>query len=350
MADALLRIFDGHNDTLLDLHREERGGGRSFFERGGGHVDLPRAREGNFAGGFFAAFVPNEDANYERVETDDGHEIPLAGAISHERAREETYDMLARLYRIEREAGEAFRVVRTVADLDACLADGAVAAIPHLEGAAAVAPDLSNLDFLYAAGVRSIGIVWSRPNAFGHGVQFKYPATPDTGPGLTDAGRELVRACNERGIVVDLAHLTAAGFRDAAAVSNDPLVVSHTAAHERCPASRNLTDEQLDAVADSGGVVGITFAASSLRADGRGDPDTPISTLVDHVEYVADRIGVEHVALGSDFDGATIPESVGDATGLPDVVAALRSRGFDDAAVRKIARDNWLRVVRETWR
>jgi membrane dipeptidase len=351
MTDREFRVFDGHNDTLLDLHLDERGGGRSFFERSeSSHLDLPRAREGHLGGGFFAVFVPNEEYDYERTETAEGYETELPPAIDRERAESFTYDALARLHRIAAESAGAVRVVGEYDDLEATLRDSdAVAAIPHLEGAEAVAPDLSNLDFLYAAGVRSIGVVWSRPNAFGHGVRFEYPGTPDTGPGLTDAGRSLVAACNERGILVDLAHATKDTFRDAAELSTDPLVVSHGAVRGVCPLSRNLTDEQLDAVADSGGVVGITFAAGQIRPDGESDPDTPISTLVDHVEYVAARVGVEHVALGSDFDGATVVDSVGDATGLPDVLAEIRRRGFDDEAVRAIARDNWLRVIRETW-
>jgi membrane dipeptidase len=357
MTNPSTRVFDGHNDTLIDLHIAERGGGRSFFERSEtGHLDLPRARGGDFGGGFFAVFVPNDDYEYERTETEAGYEMDLPPAISHERAKAFTYDALARLHRIEAESAAesgtdgVVRVVGEYDDLEATLADSdAIAAIPHLEGAEAVAPDLSNLDFLYTAGVRSIGPVWSRPNEFGHGVRFEYPGTPDTDPGLTEAGRDLVCACNERGILVDLAHTTTAGFRDVAEISTDPLVVSHTAVHDICPVSRNLTDDQIDAVADSGGLVGITFAESFLRSDPQSDADLSIAELVDHVEYVADRVGVEHVALGSDFDGADVPDAVGDVTGLPDVLSEIRDRGFTDEEVRKVARDNWLRVIRATW-
>ncbi|WP_134671271.1 dipeptidase [Halorussus marinus] len=350
MTNAPVAVFDGHNDTLLDVRADGREGGRSFFERReAGHLDLPRARDGGLAGGLFAVFVPNDDHEYDREPTAEGYEMDLPPAVDRERARAFTYDALARLHRIRADSDGAVRIVGDAEALDAALDSDALAAIPHLEGAEAVAPDLSNLDLLYAAGVRSIGPVWSRPNAFGHGVRFEYPGTPDTGPGLTDAGRDLVAACNDRGIVVDLAHLNAAGFEDVAALSTDPLVVSHGAVHAICPSSRNLTDEQLDAIAASGGLVGITFAVGFLRPDGESDPDTPIATLVDHVEYVADRVGVDHVALGSDFDGATIPDPIGDATGLSDVLAAIRDRGFDEDEVEKIARDNWLRVLGETW-
>jgi membrane dipeptidase len=365
------RVFDGHNDTLLDLHVDARGGGRSFFERSrDGHVDLPRALAGNYAGGCFAVFVPNADYEAELVETADGYAVPLAPAVEHERAKSFTYDVLADLYRVERQSRDragtiepnngddgsgdgddlaAFRVARTAADVrEGVAADDVVVALAHLEGAAAVAPDLGNLDLLYAAGVRSLGLVWSRPNAFGEGVPFAYPRTPDTGGGLTDAGRDLVAACNDRGIVVDLAHATERTFFDTAAVTTGPLVVSHTAAHAICPSTRNLTDEQLDAVADTDGVIGIAFCAENLDPDGDQDTDLPLSVVVDHVAYVADRVGVDHVAIGSDFDGATVPDSVGDVTGLPALFDALRDRGFTAADCRAVAHENWLRVLDAT--
>ncbi|WP_336361118.1 dipeptidase [Haladaptatus sp. ZSTT2] len=342
-------FFDGHNDTLLHLHLPERGQGRSFFEASElGHIDLPRARAANYAGGLFAIFAPG-DGTAEIIETADGYEVPLADAIDTGRANRVTYDVLERLYRLETEADGAVRVVRDTADLTACLADDALAVVVHLEGAEAVEPDLSNLDFLYAAGVRSIGLTWSRPNAFGHGVPYQYPHSPDTGPGLTDAGRDLVRACNDRGIVLDLAHLNEAGFFDVAALSDDPLVVSHTGAFALNETTRSLTDEQLDTVEKSGGVVGITFCVTNIRADADNNPDTAISTFVDHIEYVAARIGVEHVAIGTDFDGATVPDAVGDVTGMPAVFAALGERGFSEEAIRKIAFENWVRVLEETW-
>ena len=345
------RVFDGHNDTLLHLYLPDRGLGRSIFERSEiGDVDLPRARDGNYAGGFFAVFVPNESTS-DLKRTDDGYEVPLASAVPTARAKRFTHDVLARLYSAEEASNGEFTVVRTTDELEGALDDeSVVAAIAHLEGAAAIEPDLSNLDFLYAAGVRSIGLTWSRPNAFGHGVPFRYPGSPDTGPGLTENGRDLVRACNERGIVVDLAHLNEAGFWDVAELSDAPLVVSHAGAHARCPSTRNLTDAQLAAVAETNGVVGVTFDLPNIRPDGENDPETPLSVYVEHVEHIVDRIGIEHVALGSDFDGCRVPNAVTDVTGLPRVMRELRDSGFGRGDRRRFARENWLRVIGETWR
>ena len=207
------------------------------------------------------------------------------------------------------------RVARSIADVDkARNDDGPPVTVLHLEGAEAIGPSLEALELWYAAGLRSLGPVWSRANAFAHGVPFIFPSSPDTGPGLTDAGRALVGRCAELGILVDLSHLNEAGFWDVAKLEPGPLVASHSAAHSLCPASRNLTDEQLDAIGEAGGLVGIVFACPFLRPDFADDPDTPLDLIVQHARYVADRIGPEHVALGSDFDGATIPDELGAPT------------------------------------
>jgi membrane dipeptidase len=182
-------------------------------------------------------------------------------------------------------------------------------------------------------------------------VPFRFPSTPDTGPGLTDAGKRLVRACNELGIVVDLAHLNERGFFDVAEISAAPLVDTHTAAHVLTPTARNLTDAQLDAIGDSDGVVGVILNVADLREDARGDrPDMPLRRWVAHVDHIAERIGVEHVALGTDFDGAPMPQEAPDAAHLPRVLQALRDAGWGDAALRAFAHGNWLRVLSATWR
>src|SRR5690606_7884594 len=141
----------------------------------------------------------------------------------------------------------------------------------QIEGAEAIDPDLNALEVLYQAGLRSLGITWSRPNTFASGVPFRFPSSPDTGPGLTDAGRDLVRACNELGILIDLSHLNQQGFYDVAGLSDAPLVATHSNAHVVSNTSRNLTDDQLEAIRASGGVVGLNYAVAFLRPDGSRD-------------------------------------------------------------------------------
>lgn len=351
-AAPLPPVLDGHNDTLLHLHLLDRGHGRSFFERGTeGHIDLPRAREGHFGGGFFAIFVPSLSSSANDLTiTGTGYEVRLAPPIDPAYARRVTLDVTDLLFHLEAQSGGQFAVARTAADLTRCLRDGVLAAILHFEGAEAIDPDLDALDVFYRMGLRSLGIVWSRPNAFGHGVPFRYPSSPDIGAGLTEAGRALVRACNRLGIMLDLSHLNERGFWDVAGLSEAPLVATHSAAHTICPSTRNLTDKQLDAIKESDGVVGMNFEVSSVRPDGADDPETPLEVLVRAMDYLVERMGINCVAFGSDFDGATMPREIGDVAGVPKLLEALRAHGYDDMALRKVAYENWLRVLGKTWR
>jgi membrane dipeptidase len=345
-------IFDGHNDVLLALYRPRAGEERSFFERSAqGHIDLPRARAGGFGGGFFAVYVPSPPGSPSMSDLPDGgtYEAPLPAPLELGYSQGVALGMSGLLFRLEAESQGALKVVRSAAEISACLETGVVAAILHFEGAEAIDPGLTALDVFYQAGLRSIGPVWSRPNAFGHGVPFAYPRTPDTGPGLTDAGKELVKACNRLRIMIDLSHLNEAGFWDVARLSDAPLVATHSNVHALCQSSRNLTDKQLDAIRESDGMVGLNFAVSFLREDGRNDANTPLETMVRHVSYLVERLGIERVGLGSDFDGATIPSAIGDVSGLPALMVALADHGFSAEDLRKLAHGNWVRVLEKTW-
>jgi membrane dipeptidase len=356
-------VFDGHNDTLLDLPLT----GRSFFERSPqGHVDLPRAREGGLGGGFFAVFIrdPEIVAADPPESEDDSNDTTAVAArmagrysdpanlpppMSLEYAQREAMRAVARLFRMEAESAGAARVVRTARELRDCLEDGTFAMELHFEGAEAIDSDFDALETYYQAGLRSLGITWSRPNRFGHGVQFQFPASPDSGPGLTDLGKELVRACNRLGILIDLSHLNEAGFWDVAALSDAPLVATHSNAHAICAATRNLTDRQLDAIRDSEGMVGLNFHVGFLHPNGERDRGLDLGVMVDHLDCLIDRVGDDKVGLGSDFDGATMPEGIRDVSLLPNLLDAMRARGYDDPTIRKIAYENWLRVLGKTW-
>jgi membrane dipeptidase len=281
--------------------------------------------------------------------TGEGYEVKLAPRVDHSRARQMTIEVASLLFQLEEESNGQLRVVRTAGEMAACLQGGALAVVLHLEGAEAIEPGLEALQAFYNAGMRSLGIVWSRPNDFGTGVPFRFPHSPDTGPGLTDAGRELVRACNTLGIMLDLSHLNERGFWDVARLSDAPLVATHSNAHALCPVTRNLTDRQLDAIKESDGMVGVCFDLSMLRWTGRLDADLPIAEIVRHVDYLAERMGIDHVGFGSDFDGTTVPSELADVTGLPRLVAALARAGYDDTALRKLTSENWLRLLKKTW-
>lgn len=339
----MLPVFDGHNDALT---RDDHAG---FVEgRPQGHLDLPRMRAGGMRGGIFAVFTPSRRERKKPLPRGDGViEFELAPPVSHRRAAADATRAAGRLMAMERE--EHVRVARVIADVDDAMSnDGPPVAVLHLEGAEAIDPSLEALDLWHTVGLRSLGPVWSRSNAFGHGVQFVFPSSPDIGTGLTDSGRALVRRCAELGILVDLSHLNEAGFWDVARLDLAPLVASHSAAHALCRASRNLTDSQLDAIGSSGGLVGIVFASSFLRPDFADDPNTPLQLIVNHARYVADRIGAEHVGLGSDFDGASL--ALRDVSDLPKLLDALADAGFSADELAAIAWKNWRRVLAEWWR
>ncbi len=350
-----MNIFDGHNDTVHRL-REYREGGIDFIAGGeGGHLDLPRARAGGMVGGLFAIFVrpehpPQPNTSKEARVVPAGEEPRLPDPVPHDYAARKGAEQLAALKALAARSDGQVRIETSVNGIRAATAAGAFTIVLHMEGAEPIAEDLTGLEDFYDAGLRSLGLVWSRPNAFATGVPFAYNRSPDTGPGLTQAGRDLVRACNRMGILIDLAHLNERGFWDVAGLSTAPLVATHACAHAITPTTRNLTDRQLDAIRDSDGLVGCNFAVGDVRPDGRRDAETPIEMLTAHIAYLADRLGIERVAIGSDFDGTIVPAPIKDAAGLPVLIGALRARGFDDDALRRIAFENWMRVFGLTWR
>jgi len=346
----IVEIFDGHTDTVQRLV-EYGPGGRDFLVRSNdGHLDLPRAREGGLIGGLFALFAkPEEAPEGDLTQTADGYEVRLAHALDPRLARQQINAQLAAVKRlVERSEGQ-IRLATSISELEAARKVQAFSIVLHMEGAEAIDPKLDGLERLHAAGLRSLGLVWSRPNIFGHGVPFAYPRSPDTGLGLSPLGKELVRACNRLGIMIDTSHLNERGFWDVAALSSAPLVATHTCAHSICRSTRNLTDKQLDAVRESRGVVGFNLSVNDVRPDANLDANTALDVVVRHIQYLVDRIGEDCVALGTDFDGAVIPSSIQDASGLPRLLSALRTHGFSDAMLRKFALENWLRAFKVIW-
>jgi membrane dipeptidase len=345
------QVFDGHNDVLLRLWQRARTGADPLAEfrdgSGRGHITLAKARAGGLAGGLCAIFVPSGSFALARADAAGRYVTPLSATVERAAAIETALEIADIACRLDR-AG-LWRLCRTTAEIRAAMAAGVFAAVLHMEGCEPLAADLAALETFHAAGLRSLGPVWSRPNGFGHGVPFAWPMSPDTGPGLTPPGFELVRACDRLGIAIDLAHITEQGFWDVARTTTRPLIVSHSNAHALTAVARNLTDRQLDAVRESGGLVGLNFATTMLRPDGREDADTPLTDMVRHIDHLADRLGIEGVALGSDFDGATIPAEIGDASGLQALVGALAAAGYGTDEIAAICRGNWLRALGVAW-
>lgn len=340
-------FFDGHNDTLLKLLEAEGDKTRLFIEgMPAADIDLPRAKAAGMVGGFFAMFPPPVKSNAGGAVSASDSKGTLPPELGLADAQASTLGMAAILLQLERAGGLA--ICRSAADIRAATDRDTLAAVMHIEGAEAIDTDFYALDVLYAAGLRSIGLVWSRANAYATGVPFRFPSDAEIGPGLSDAGKALVRECNRRGVMIDLSHLNAAGFRDVAALSDKPLVATHSNVHAICASSRNLVDWQLAAIAESRGLVGVNYAAGFLRPDGQWQKDTDLEVIVRHVDALIEALGEDGVALGSDFDGAMVPAAMGDVTGVPKLLQALLDKGYGEALVRKIALGNWLAMIERT--
>ena len=327
------KVFDGHNDMLYQLWTRGDQKGQLFLS---GEPSNPlsithhKAKEGGLAGGLFAIFVPaNKNVKGTRN-------------LSQPEAFQYTLDMLAIADYLNDAHGHSFRICRNKSDIIKAEKEGAIAAVLHIEGAEAIGADLTEIEQLSSRGIRSIGPLWSRPNIFGQGVPFTYPGSPDQGSGLTANGKALVKECDAAGIMLDVSHLNEAGFWDIAKISNQPIIASHSNAHSLCPSPRNLTDRQLDAIAERGGLVGVCFATAYLREDGARDRDTSLDLILRHFDYLISRVGEDNVAFGSDFDGAVLPASLSDAAALPTLITAMQAYGFGAPLIAKLCWDNWL--------
>ena len=344
MSTFTIPVFDGHNDVLSKLWQHPEAVAAFFTGLPNGHMDLPRIRQGKMLGGIFATWVPSHPQLADAASDLASFPQEIVNA-----SRDATLSMLALLLRIEQASQGQVKICRSVRDIRHCMANDVLAVVMHVEGAEALDAQGDLLDILYASGLRTLGPLWSRPNQFGDGVPFRYPASPDIGNGLTAAGKQLVRDCNRRRILVDLSHMDEKGFWHTAAISDAPLVASHSNAHALCAQSRNLTDRQLAAIAESQGFVGVNFAVQFLREDGNATAPTGVDAIVRHVEYLLDKVGEDNVGFGSDLDGAIMPGDMQDVAGFPLLVNALAARGYSHELLTKICHGNWLRVLEATW-
>lgn len=311
-------VFDGHCDTLLSL----LDGKRKLGDRSGeGHIDLPRLREGGVTAQVFAIFIEDEY-------------LPAGAA-------RQTLRLMDVLFRELAQNADALLLATTTEDIELAKRTHKVAVVIGIEGAESLEGDLALLRAFHHMGLRVITIAWSRRNQAADGT---YEVR--TGGGLTRFGLELVQECNRLGILIDISHLAPAGVRDVLEASSRPIIASHSNAHALCSHVRNLTDEQLAAVAAKGGVVGVTYVPEFLTNGGQG---ASLDTLLDHVAHIVQVAGIDHVGLGSDFDGFTSapPAGLEDVTHLPALSEALVRRGYAADQVRKVLGGNFMRVFRQ---
>lgn len=310
-------VVDTHVDTLLAAAY----GRRSLAERSDeGHVDFPRLKEGGVNVQFFAHYI---EPAFK----------PDRGLLR--------FMQLADVFYREVEASQgAAEVAFSVQDIRRITDEGRVACILAIEGGEAIQGDMGVLRMLYRLGVRSIGLTWNQRNALADGV-----GEARTGGGLTNVGVKAVKEMNRLGVLVDVSHLTEPGFWDVVEVSDKAFIASHSNAKAVCDHPRNLTDEQITAMAKKGGVMGMNFAPAFVH------PETAtLKGVLDHIDHIVDLVGIEHVGIGSDFDGiGSTPAGLEDVTCLPRLTEGLVDRGYSDEDITAILGGNFLRVCERVW-
>lgn len=310
-------VLDAHADTVLELER-----GRSLTERGTtGHIDLPRLAEGGVRFQVFALFTEPQ--------------------YKPERALARVLHLWDTLRAALAAAPDRVRLCTCPEDLEP-LADGRLGAILSVEGGEAIGTDLALLRVLWQLGVRAMGLTWNERNAMADGA-----GESRAGGGLTAFGRDAVAEMNRLGMVVDVSHLCARSFWDVLEVSRRPVIASHSNARALCDHVRNLDDDQIRALAQAGGVMGMNFFPSFLDAQPeRAD----IARVCDHIDHICGLVGPAHVGLGSDFDGIErTPRGLEDTAHLPALTGALLARGYSPEDLRGILGGNFLRVFQEGW-
>ncbi|MGP5791046.1 dipeptidase [Psychrobacter celer] len=342
-------IFDGHNDLLTRLWLSSADDPVHDFIYGTlpGHLDLKRCRRARWMGGLFSIFLPP----YAYVKNN--HPDKLANPQNTDFTPQEIVDIccaqLQLAKALQARSDGQIQICTSVAQIKACQQNQQLAIMLHVEGAEFLAIQPELLDTFYAAGLRSIGPLWNRKSLFGDGLNASFPHSPDTGSGLTEAGKDLILACRDKHMLIDVSHMNERAFWDTLEIADQSIVATHSNAHALCAQARNLTDQQLAGIKQSGGLVGVNFDVAFIRADGQRNTQTSLDVIVDHLAYLIDHLGEDHVGFGSDFDGCLLPDELSDISQISKLIERMQQRHFSDALIEKITSKNWFRVLGEIW-
>jgi membrane dipeptidase len=358
-------VADTHNDVLLRAMEGED----ISVETRVGHSDLVRLKKGGVDIQVFAVWVD-----------------PIA---FEKKPFKRAKDMIDTLYSIARRNSDKIAVVRNSAELEKAIAEGKICAVIGVEGGHAIENSIEKLEELYKLGVRYLGLTWNNSTDWASSA-FDETTNPDKVKvtGLSEFGKKVVEKMNELGMIVDVSHLGEKAFWDVVKVTKKPIIASHSSVYKLCPHYRNLKDEQIKAIAQTGGVVFVNFYAEyidstfntkrkkleekykaqfdSIRVLYEHDQNAyrrarrqlmqkiaeelrpPLDVLIDHIDYIAKLVGVDHVGIGSDFDGISItPLEMDDVTFLPNITKKLLERGYSTDDVKKILGGNFLRVFKQ---
>ena len=366
-------IVDTHADTpqrFLDEHFDIGSTDPNDY----GHISLDKARRGNLGAEFFSIWV--------EPEMNQGH------------FARHTLDLIDSVYEQTARHPDRMTMAFSVADIERAHKQHKLAALMGIEGGHSIENDVHLLRDYYRLGVRYMTLSWSNTNEWADSSGDINNPNVEHHNGLTDSGKQIVLEMNRLGMMVDISHVSDKTFWDAIAVSKAPVIASHSSARALCDAPRNMTDDMLHAVAKNGGVVDVNFfsgfldqkywdasraqskerdaavqaALAQIRAEGKPVtymdeeriqrewqakiPRPPFGVLIDHIDHIAKVAGVDHVGLGSDFDGVSgaTPEGMDSAADLPKITQALLDRGYSAEDIKKILGGNLLRVFGEVER
>jgi membrane dipeptidase len=312
-----INIIDAHCDTVGFFCQENSN--YDFLGRNNQHhIDLPRLKESGIILQFFALYIKEE---YKPV-----------GSLAY------CLHLLDSYYQTMQRCPDELQTIYSVTDLNNTLNSPKIAALLSVEGGEALEGELAVLQMLFRLGIRSLGLTWNQKNQLATGI-----GENKARAGLTTFGKLVIREMNSLGMLIDLAHINLQGFYDVLKISSAPVVVSHANARAKCDHPRNLTDDQLRALRDIDGVIGISCCPDFVDSD-----HATTDKLLDHFVHVADVAGVDHLGFGADFDGIeeVIP-GLEDVTGLPRLAEGLSKRGFSRKEIESITHDNFIRVLQK---
>lgn len=322
-------VVDTHNDSMMKVVDEATWLPVTDIRYNtNNHIDIPKMRAGNLRVGFFAAFTSDYYGNPNR-------------ALSR------TLALLNALYWTENNNSDIFTITKSYEEIERAVLDWKIAAVPSIEGAYAVSKKngIELVRQFHDLGVKAIGFTWNSSNELGEGAYGAYAdknRTPSSG-GLTKLGEDVIKEMNRLGMIVDVSHLNVDTFWDVINTSKAPIIASHSGVYALKPHQRNLTDAQLKAVAENGGVVGMVLYRDFVKEMN----NAYIKDFVDHIDYAVKLIGADHVGLGSDFDGGEIPLDMADASEMYKITEELVRRGYSEEDIKKILGKNTLRVIKE---
>ncbi len=319
-------IIDGHCDTMLSIMsrgRHPRSPARDFFEKSeAGHIDLPRLIDGGVTCQVMALYI---EPQYK----------PTGSARRCLELLDAFYGLLGQ--------SENFALATRSQHIVDAKGKGQVCGLLSIEGGEAIEGRLSLLRSFYRLGVRAMGLTWNQRNDLADGVGEKSAKS-----GLTDLGISVVKEMERLGMLVDVSHLSETSFWGVDRVAERPYIASHSNAQALASHPRNLTDKQIEALAAKGGVIGVVFCPPFVDDQ---KANVSLSRLCDHIDHIKKIAGIDHVGLGSDFDGFGVspesPQVMKDVSEMPKLTEELLGRGYTEDEVKKVLGGNWLRVYRE---